>query len=183
MGGRLGGWDCQITGKCRALWGFLSYVLYLDLNEKYELGFLRCPREGVGAAIYRPRWSTGQGITTSLIRVNSLDHHWMNRPWSTVEMDSQRWWETDVERRCWWVDPIGWPPYRWGWPACLYDRWAPPSGGSFWTPSWVVLRRFRELNLLLMSVCLFGEYDGGPRDCFLDKSSYMYILTKAHRIH
>ena len=79
------------------------------------------------------RWSKGQGIVTSSIRVNSLDHRWMNRPWATAEMDSQRRWETDVERRGWHVDHIGQPSYRWGRPAYPHDTWAPPSSGSFWT--------------------------------------------------
>ena len=34
-----------------------------------------------------------------------------------------------------------------------------------------------------MLVCLFGEYDGGPRGGFLDKSSCIHIFTKAHGIH
>ena len=30
---------------------------------------------------------------------------------------------------------------------------------------------------------MFGEYDGGPRSYFLDKSSCIHVFTKAHGIH
>jgi hypothetical protein len=47
-------------------------VLCLDLNERWHL-------EGVGASLYRPRWSRDQVTATSSIRVTSLDHRWINR--------------------------------------------------------------------------------------------------------
>ena len=50
-------------------------------------------------------------------------------------------------------------------------------------PSRVVFRCFRGLNHLLSSVCLFGVYDNGPRSYFVDKSSCIQILNKAHGIH
>jgi hypothetical protein len=35
--------------------------------------------EGVGASLYRPRWSRGQVTAMSSIRVTSLDHRWINQ--------------------------------------------------------------------------------------------------------
>jgi hypothetical protein len=42
--------------------------------------------EGVEDALYRGDGVGGQGIATSSIRINSLDHYWINRLKTTLKL-------------------------------------------------------------------------------------------------
>jgi hypothetical protein len=66
----------------------------------------------------------------------------------------------------------------WGWPPTLYGRWAPPFVGRLLMSSKSFLSRCRRGIFILMSVCLFEEYDSGPDAVFLNKPSAIYKSTK-----
>jgi hypothetical protein len=140
----------------------LFLLVCLDLNE--------IALNGIDGHLEEVRGSFYRGHQASYGPMNPWQRQiWalvMNRPWAMAEMDSLRRWGTDLHSGDRPVDPIGRPAYRWGRPASPYDRWASPSSGGAWTPSWVDFCRFRGLDHLLMLVCSFGVYDGGPRTIF-----------------
>ena len=152
-------------------------------------GFRMALERGVGAAIYRPkqirgkesRWSRGQGIATSSISVNSLDHHWINRPKTALKSTVQIVGRSMKRRRA--SGLCDRTTYGLGWLAHFHGRLAQALTWCLLEPFRVVFRSFRELNHLLSSVCSFGVYDSGPGSYFLDKSSYSHEITKAHGIH
>jgi hypothetical protein len=77
----------------------------------------------------------------------------------------------------------GRPAYELGRPVQFYGRLAQASAWCLLEPSRIVFHSFRGLNHLLLSICLFGVYDSGLGSCFLNKSSYIQIFTKARGIH
>ena len=81
---------------------------------------LECLLEEVGSSFYKGHQASYGPMNPRQLIISSLDS---NRPWSTVKMDSQRWWEVDLQSGGWQVAPIGRAAYRWGRPA-------PPCVGS-----------------------------------------------------